>query len=144
MPVELCTRRKTHLAAGRFCYPPDTVRLLTVRCYYCSCLHASQTQNIWVRGLYDPETSSDIPAVTGLGSVGVSVVGSKVSRADKHLHVKRQTITLYRAQQCKYASYLMFLLMVSSLPSTGPGVKYAADRGRTLSETSKRAGKKSN
>ncbi|CAN0221506.1 unnamed protein product [Pylaiella littoralis] len=79
------------------------------------------TQNIWVRGLYDPETSSDIPAVTGLGSVGISVVGSKVSRADKHLHVKRQTNTLYRAQQCKYASYLMFLLMVSSLPSTGPG-----------------------
>eukprot|EP00903_Cladosiphon_okamuranus_P018634 g17151.t1 len=36
----------------------------------------AKTQNIWVRGLYDPETSNDSPAVSGLGSTCVSVVGS--------------------------------------------------------------------
>eukprot|EP00752_Nemacystus_decipiens_P014962 g13321.t1 len=36
----------------------------------------AKTQNIWVRGLYDPETSNGSSAVSGLGSICVSVVGS--------------------------------------------------------------------
>lgn len=42
-------------------------------------MHVSQTQNIWIRALYDPDTSNDNDAVTGLGSVGLSAVGSTVS-----------------------------------------------------------------
>ncbi|CAM9160508.1 unnamed protein product [Ectocarpus sp. 4 AP-2014] len=36
----------------------------------------AMTDNIWIRGHYDPDTSNDTPAVPGLGSTGLSVVGS--------------------------------------------------------------------
>ena len=38
-----------------------------------------QIDDLWIRGHYDPETSNDSPAVSGLGSTGLSVVGSQVS-----------------------------------------------------------------
>lgn len=39
-----------------------------------------QTDQIWIRGHYDPDTSNDEPAVSGLGSSCLSVVGSTVSK----------------------------------------------------------------
>eukprot|EP00752_Nemacystus_decipiens_P007213 g6456.t1 len=36
----------------------------------------AKTNNIWIRGHYDPDTSNDTPAVSGLGSSCLSVVGS--------------------------------------------------------------------
>ncbi|CAM9622988.1 unnamed protein product [Ectocarpus sp. 6 AP-2014] len=33
--------------------------------------------DLWIHGLYDPDTSNDIPAVPGLGSTGVSIVDSQ-------------------------------------------------------------------
>ncbi|CAM9688722.1 unnamed protein product [Scytosiphon promiscuus] len=36
----------------------------------------AKTSNIWIRGHYDPDTSNDSPAVDGLGSTCLSVVGS--------------------------------------------------------------------
>ncbi|CAM9345645.1 unnamed protein product [Scytosiphon promiscuus] len=36
----------------------------------------ARIDDLWIRGLYDPDTSNDIPAVSGLGSTGLSIVGS--------------------------------------------------------------------
>ena len=38
-----------------------------------------QIDDLWIRGHYDPETSNDSPAVPGLGSTALSIVGSQVS-----------------------------------------------------------------
>lgn len=38
----------------------------------------AQIEDVWIRGLYDPDTSNDSPAVTGLGSVGLLIADSQV------------------------------------------------------------------
>lgn len=49
--------------------------------FYCPA-RPLQVQELWIYGLYDPETSNGSPAVSGLGSTGISVVNSQV-RAER-------------------------------------------------------------
>lgn len=71
-----------------------------------------QTDNIWIRGHYDPDTSNDVPAVSGLGSSCLSVVGSTVSSAVEDLTLlygthKSSSMIMMRTQTHK--SFPQFL-----------------------------------
>lgn len=65
--------------------PFNPVRCSPRFCYLLL-LSKFQVESLWVNGRYDPE--GDTPATAGLGSVGISIVGSQVcvGRARGILH----------------------------------------------------------
>lgn len=74
---------------SRSCFPKSRYERCFVLVSHClnstrmrTCCHHPacpwQLEDLWILGLYDPETSNNSPAVSGLGSTGISVVNSHV------------------------------------------------------------------